>query len=240
MLVVVCHHCFVFDHYCSLVAACTPITTANIFYEGIGGESSSLAVNYSQTAAFHSAGYADIRVNNSYIGGQVRQYGNFSFSRVYQAGHEVPAYQPEAAYRIFQRAIFGKDIATGQVDTETTPGYSSRGSPTTFQVKNKVPKPPPSVCYILDLDTCTDDEFNAVLDGSALVRDYIVVNENTTRLFPGLLGNITTSSRTGQGNRTTSGTATAYRPSQTGSADTLLSSWAAVFIGVGIAVWGIN
>ena len=55
----------------------------------IGGEQVSLAVNHSQAAAFHDAGYADITVNASYVGGQVRQHGNFSFSRVYQSGHEV-------------------------------------------------------------------------------------------------------------------------------------------------------
>ena len=60
----------------------------------LGGEEVSLAVNYTNTAQFHAAGYQDIQVNSTYVGGQVRQYGNFSFSRVYQSGHEIPAYQP--------------------------------------------------------------------------------------------------------------------------------------------------
>jgi len=47
---------------------------------------------------FASAGYADINTNGSYVGGQVRQYGNFSFSRVYQAGHEGMFYSmPKSA-----------------------------------------------------------------------------------------------------------------------------------------------
>ncbi|RMZ85375.1 hypothetical protein DV737_g771, partial [Chaetothyriales sp. CBS 132003] len=78
----------------------------------IGGETVSLAVNYSKTPNFHAAGYANISTNSSYVGGLVRQHGNFSFSRVFQAGHEVPAYQPETAYEIFTRALFNKDIAT--------------------------------------------------------------------------------------------------------------------------------
>ncbi len=52
----------------------------------LGGEAVSLAINYTGTAGFHGAGYTDIRVNDTYIGGQVRQSGNLSFSRVFQAG----------------------------------------------------------------------------------------------------------------------------------------------------------
>jgi carboxypeptidase C (cathepsin A) len=53
----------------------------------IGGERVSLAINYKNTENFHAAGYSPI-VSEVGIGGMVRQYGNFSFSRVYQAGHE--------------------------------------------------------------------------------------------------------------------------------------------------------
>jgi carboxypeptidase C (cathepsin A) len=53
-------------------------------------------------------------VNGFYNGCLVRQYGNFSFSRVFEAGHEVPAYQPETAYEIFRRAMFNLDIASGE------------------------------------------------------------------------------------------------------------------------------
>lgn len=53
-----------------------------------GGEAVSLAVNYSSAAQFRAAGYQDMQVNETYVGGQVRQHGNFSFVRVYNAGHE--------------------------------------------------------------------------------------------------------------------------------------------------------
>ena len=53
----------------------------------IGGERSSLSIPYIYSEQFKQAGYAPIEVNENYVGGQVRQYGNLSFSRVYQAGH---------------------------------------------------------------------------------------------------------------------------------------------------------
>jgi len=78
-----------------------------------------LAVDYPESDAFRAAGYQDIKVSDSNIGGQVRQHGNFSFSRVYNAGHLVPAYQPEATYRIFERVLKGLSIATGE-EIQTT------------------------------------------------------------------------------------------------------------------------
>ena len=55
---------------------------------GLGGEQISLAIESKSTADFSKVGYADIETNSSYVGGAVRQYGNLSFSRVFQAGHE--------------------------------------------------------------------------------------------------------------------------------------------------------
>jgi len=45
--------------------------------------------------------------------GETREYGNFSFTRVYESGHEVPYYQPIAALALFNRTINGFDSATG-------------------------------------------------------------------------------------------------------------------------------
>jgi carboxypeptidase C (cathepsin A) len=53
----------------------------------IGGEAISLGINYSSTENFKQAGYAPILTSTG-TGGFVRQYGNYSFSRVFQAGHE--------------------------------------------------------------------------------------------------------------------------------------------------------
>ena len=55
------------------------------------------------------------------------KYGNFSFTRIYESGHEVPYYQPIAALQLFNRTIFGWDIATGQIKVTDMPGYSTDG-----------------------------------------------------------------------------------------------------------------
>ena len=44
----------------------------------------------------------------------MRQYGNFSFMRIYEAGHEVPFYQPLASLAMFSRVLDNVDIATGE------------------------------------------------------------------------------------------------------------------------------
>jgi len=55
----------------------------------LGGEREVLDVEYSGAEGFRSAGYEPVVYGSeSSIGGQVRQYGNYSFARVYQAGHE--------------------------------------------------------------------------------------------------------------------------------------------------------
>lgn len=89
----------------------------------MGVENVSLSMEYADAAAFRTAGYAPIHTNASYTGGLVRQHGRVSFSRVFQAGHDTWAYQPETVQRIFARAVLGKDVATGQVDV----GAGSQG-----------------------------------------------------------------------------------------------------------------
>ena len=53
-----------------------------------GAEVLSLETEWSGTEAFGKAGYEYIQTNASYQGGVVRQYGNFSFSQVFEAGHD--------------------------------------------------------------------------------------------------------------------------------------------------------
>jgi Serine carboxypeptidase len=48
--------------------------------------------------------------------GAVRQYGNFSFLRIYQAGHLVSKYQPKASLEFFRRVLYHKVIANGMED----------------------------------------------------------------------------------------------------------------------------
>lgn len=78
-----------------------------------GGQAVSLAVNYTHSAEFRAAGYAPFVVDGTEYG-EVRQYGNFSFLRMYEAGHEVPFYQPLASLEMFKRVLDNVDLATGE------------------------------------------------------------------------------------------------------------------------------
>ncbi|KAL9612379.1 MAG: hypothetical protein Q9167_003019 [Letrouitia subvulpina] len=77
-----------------------------------GGEVASLSVNYTYKTEFKAAGYVPFVVDGQEYG-EVKQYGNFSFMRVYEAGHEVPFYQPLASLEFFRRTLEGRDLATG-------------------------------------------------------------------------------------------------------------------------------
>lgn len=140
----------------------------------IGGEEASMHIEYSSSKAFRNAGYAPIAISPFYSGGQVRQHGNLSFSRVYQAGHMVPSYQPETAYEIFMRTMFNRDIATGQ--KKMNDDYSTGGPASTFHIKNDVLPAPEPECYILTpFWTCTDEQYATVKNNTAVVKDYKVV-----------------------------------------------------------------
>jgi len=145
----------------------------------IGGEHISLAIAYSSKSQFQAAGYQAIHLNDSSVYGQVRQYGNLSFSRVYQAGHQVPSYQPAVSYAIFMRALFNRDIATGSISVNDS--YTTSGRSSTWHIKNELPEYPTPRCYILDLlRTCTDEEIGWLVVGTAIVSDYYVIGKETS------------------------------------------------------------
>ncbi|KAL4402179.1 serine-type carboxypeptidase [Malassezia pachydermatis] len=84
---------------------------------------------------FVRAGYVNMEVDGVDTPGQVKQAGSFAYARVYYSGHEVPWYQPEAAYAIHHRALNGMDIATGK--TKVSEDYATKGTPTsTFREGN--------------------------------------------------------------------------------------------------------
>lgn len=145
----------------------------------IGGEQSSLKVPWSNQDDFKAAGYAPLVISPVHSGGLTRQYGNFSFTRVYQAGHLVPSYQPEVSYEIFMRALTGRDIATGTVDLQKVAAngheYSTEGPSDTWWMRSEVLPPPEPECYYIDPGRCTDEELDSLFDGTAIVKDWIVV-----------------------------------------------------------------
>jgi carboxypeptidase D len=103
-----------------------------------GGEAISLAAKYAHANAFRAAGYAPFVVDGDEFG-EVRQAGNFSFMRVYEAGHEVPYYQPKAALEFFRRTLTGKDLATGKINI--TAGYVTSGKAQATHTESFVPLP---------------------------------------------------------------------------------------------------
>ncbi|KAF4991863.1 hypothetical protein FDECE_13890 [Fusarium decemcellulare] len=149
---------------------------------GMGAETVSLTVDYPSASDFRAAGYEDIVTNSSYKGGLVRQHGSFSFSRVFDAGHAIAFYQPETTYRIFQRAMFGKDVATGKIDIDEE--YSTEGPSEVWSVKNKVPETSPeNVCYTYHaFRSCTDEQRQALADGTAVVENFVVMSPKGVNL----------------------------------------------------------
>ncbi|KAK1245617.1 hypothetical protein MKX08_005246 [Trichoderma sp. CBMAI-0020] len=148
----------------------------------IGAENISLSVDYPATASFRQAGYTDIENNSSYKGGFVRQHGNISFSRVFDAGHAVAAYQPQTVYEIFKRSMFRKDIATGAQDVND--GFSTKGPLNSWATKNSVPSnSPENVCYTyVAADTCTIEQLNALANGTTVIVDFVVTTPAGKRL----------------------------------------------------------
>ena len=106
-----------------------------------GGEAVSLALNYTNAAEFAAAGYAPFTVDGTEYG-EVRQYGNFSFLRMYESGHEVPFYQPVGALEMFRRVLGNLTLADGSAPvTNTTMTY---GTANATHTESFVPLPPTS------------------------------------------------------------------------------------------------
>ena len=149
-----------------------------------GGEAVSFAVAAQSpaTSAFYSAGYAEIVVNGSYIGGVVRQYGNLSFSRIYDSGHLIPAYQPETAFTVFTRIIMGTDISTGEavdLSTFTTTGDAN----STYQ--NTAPGQFSPMCWIRNIEnTCSNEQKTMIQDGQGVVINGALYNQSSDWTAP--------------------------------------------------------
>lgn len=73
------------------------------------------------------AGYVNITTSDNEVHGQVKQSGKFSFTRIYESGHEVPFYQPIAGLELFERVINGRDVATGKQHAGKC--YRTKGTP---------------------------------------------------------------------------------------------------------------
>lgn len=154
-------------------------------------------LDYDEAEGFRKSGYEEISTNEDYIGGLARQYGSFSFSRVFQAGHSgeyfpqstkkytysnsfsflVASYQPETVYQIFMRAMFNKDVPTGEIPTDGSgPTYQSTTTPNPH-VPHSFPPEVPMECSIWNVEvTCTPNQQLAMQNGTAVVEDDVVVS----------------------------------------------------------------
>ena len=150
----------------------------------LGGQavSFSIAANTLGYDKFRSAGYAEIVVNDSYVGGVVRQYGNLSFSRVYDAGHLVPAYQPETAFTIFTRIIMGSDISLGEPADLST--YISNGTANATETA-KAPDQLAPTCWVRNIDsTCSDDQKVMLQQGQGVIINGILYSASSNWKAP--------------------------------------------------------
>ncbi|KAK0276324.1 hypothetical protein LTR35_010649 [Friedmanniomyces endolithicus] len=111
----------------------------------LGGQAVSEALNYTHAAQFRAALYSPFIVDGEEYG-EVRQYGNFSFLRVYESGHEVPFYQPKASLEFFRRVLGNLIVSDGS--EAVTPSYSSPGLPNATHTEPFVPLPPTSTSSV--------------------------------------------------------------------------------------------
>ena len=77
-----------------------------------GGLAAAEAVSYAGQAAFRAKQLASYTVGGQ-AAGTFKAVDNFSFLRVFGAGHEVPFYTPKAALQVFRQVMEG----TGLVST---------------------------------------------------------------------------------------------------------------------------
>ena len=143
----------------------------------LGGEAVSFSIAAQSPAytPFYSAGYADIVVNNSYVGGAVRQYGNLSFSRIYDAGHLIPAYQPETAFTVFTRIVMGSDISLGE-PTDLATHRSNGTANATFT--SKAPDQLEPTCWVRNIDnTCNDDHKVMLQQGQGVIINGVLYSD---------------------------------------------------------------
>ncbi|KAK5164759.1 uncharacterized protein LTR77_009422 [Saxophila tyrrhenica] len=103
-----------------------------------GGEAVSMQLEYEHAKEFRQAGYEPFMVDGTQYG-EVKEYGKFSFMRIYEAGHEVPYYQPKASLEAFRRVLGNLALADGS--EAVTPTYQTNGTAETTHTESFVPLP---------------------------------------------------------------------------------------------------
>ncbi|KAI0089549.1 alpha/beta-hydrolase [Irpex rosettiformis] len=82
---------------------------ADINCNWLGGHASVLAMDWFGNETLHNTPFTNITIHGEPVAA-IQNVGNFSFARVFQAGHEIPAFQPEAAFEIFSQILRGEQL----------------------------------------------------------------------------------------------------------------------------------
>ncbi|KAK4171779.1 putative carboxypeptidase [Triangularia setosa] len=136
-----------------------------------GAEEISLAVGGEK---FKEAGYAEVKMVGEKVGGMVREVEGLSFVRVFDAGHSVYTYQPEAVNEVFRRVMNGRDVATGE--REVDGGYKTEGPQDVRGLKVKASEGRDAGCFLADVGrTCDEGQIEALVEGRVRVENGMVV-----------------------------------------------------------------
>lgn len=122
------------DDLTTLVAAGVNVVLyvgdADYICNWVGGEAVAALV---PAPSYADAGYTDIQSSDGKVHGQVKQANNYAFVRIYEAGHEVPFYQPVVSLELFERSYSYKDIATGTQDLSASYVTTGTNASTFFE-----------------------------------------------------------------------------------------------------------
>jgi len=82
---------------------------ADINCNWLGGHASVLAMDWFGNETLHNTPFKNMTINGTPVAA-IQNVDNFSFARVYLAGHEIPAFQPAAALEIFSQVVRGEQL----------------------------------------------------------------------------------------------------------------------------------
>ncbi|KAJ6581905.1 Alpha/Beta hydrolase protein [Mycena capillaripes] len=105
---------------------------ADIICNWLGNQAAVLAMEWSGKAELAAMPLTNITLAGNPIAA-VQNVNNFSFARVYAAGHEVPAFQPAAALAIFEQIIAGEPLHS----VAEEPLHSPAGEPPPHSASGK-------------------------------------------------------------------------------------------------------
>jgi len=77
---------------------------ADINCNWLGGHATVLAMDWYGNKTLHETPFTNMTIGGVPVAA-IQNVDNFSFARVYASGHEVPAFQPQAAFEIFSQVI---------------------------------------------------------------------------------------------------------------------------------------